>query len=87
MCMSSGRLPIGHRCFVLRVLEIVCAGLVGGSYWTSLLYITSARSCVCISSRRLPIGHRCFILRMLEVVCAFLVGGSLLDIIALYCEC
>ena len=28
--MSSGRLPIGQRCFILRVLEVVCACLVGG---------------------------------------------------------
>ena len=28
--MSSGRLPIGHHCFILRVLEVVCACLVGG---------------------------------------------------------
>ena len=62
--MSSGRLPIGHRCFILRVLDVVC-----------------------MSSGRLPIGHRCFILRVLEVVCACLVGGSILDIVALYCEC
>ena len=40
-----------------------------------------------MSSERLPIGQRCFILRMLEVVCADLVGGSLLDSVALYCEC
>ena len=56
-------------------------------YWTALLYIASARGCVCMFSGRLPIGHRCFILRVLEVVCACRVGGSLLDIIALYCEC
>ena len=62
--MSSGRLPIGQRCFILRVLEFVC-----------------------MSSGRLPIGQRCFILRVLEVVCACLVGGSLLDSVALYCEC
>ena len=31
VCMSSGRLPIGHRCFILRVLEVVCACLVGSS--------------------------------------------------------
>ena len=108
--MSSGRLPILHRCFILRVLEVVCACLGGGSqfyivalyceclrlcvnvrwvapYWTSLLYIASARGCVCMSSGSLPVGHRCFILRVLEVVCACLVGGSLLYIIALYCEC
>ena len=47
----------------------------------------SARGCVCMSSGRLPIGHRSFILRVLEVVCAGLVGGSLLDGVALYCEC
>ena len=85
VCMSSGRLPIGQRCFILRVLEVVCACLVGGSpldsvalycecyrwcvhglweapYWTSLLYIVSARGCVCMSSGRLPIVHHCFIL-------------------------
>ena len=56
-------------------------------YWTSLLYIVSARGRVCMSSERLPIGQHCFILRVLEVVCACLVGGSLLDSVALYCEC
>ena len=29
--MSSGRLPIGQRCFILRRLEVVCACLVEGS--------------------------------------------------------
>ena len=85
--MSSGRLPIVHRCFILRVLVVVCACLVEAPYCTSLLYIVSARSFVCISSGRLHIGYRCFILRVLEVVCACLVGDSLLDIVALYCEC
>ena len=56
-------------------------------YWIAMLYIASARGCVCMSSGRLPIVHRYFILRVLEVVCTCLVGGSLLDIIALYCEC
>ena len=56
-------------------------------YWTALLYIASTRGCVCMSSGRLPIGQRCFILRVLEVVCACLVGGSLMDSVALYCEC
>ena len=40
-----------------------------------------------MSSGKLPIGHRCFILGVLEIVCACLVGGSLLDSVALYCEC
>ena len=40
-----------------------------------------------MSSGRLLIGHRFFILRVLEVFCACLVGGSLLDSVALYCEC
>ena len=40
-----------------------------------------------MSRGRLSIGQRCFILRVLAVVCACLVGGSLLDIVALYCEC
>ena len=42
VCMSSGRLPIGHSCYILRVLEVVCACLVGGS----LLYIV-ALYCEC----------------------------------------
>ena len=29
--MSSWRLLFGHRCSILRVLEVVCACLVGGS--------------------------------------------------------
>ena len=28
--MTSGRLHKGHHCFILRVLEVVCACLVGG---------------------------------------------------------
>ena len=40
-----------------------------------------------MSSGSLPIVHCCFILRVLEVVGACLVGASLLDIVALYCEC
>ena len=56
-------------------------------YWTVLLYIASARGCVCMSSGRLPIGHCCFILRVLEVVCVCLLRRSLLDSVALYCEC
>ena len=40
--MTSGRLHKGHRCFILRVLEVVCARLVGGS----LLYIV-ALYCKC----------------------------------------
>ena len=84
--MSSGRLPIGHRCFILRVLELVCVCLVGDCYWTALLYISSARGCVFMSSGRLSIGQRCFILLVIEVVCACLVGGSLLDSVALYCD-
>ena len=40
-----------------------------------------------MSSVRLAIGWGCFLLRVLEVVCAGLVGGSLLDSVALYCEC
>ena len=31
VCMSSGILPIGLCCFILPVLEVVCACLVGGS--------------------------------------------------------
>ena len=56
-------------------------------YWTSLLYIASARGCGSMSSGRLPNGLRCFMLRVVEVVCACLVGGSLLDSVALYCKC
>ena len=56
-------------------------------YWTSLLYIASTRGCMSMSSGGLPIGQRCFMLRVLEVVCARLVGGSLLDSVALYCQC
>ena len=37
--------------------------------------------------RRLPIVQSCVILRVLDVVCACLVGGSILDSVALYCEC
>ena len=40
-----------------------------------------------MSSWSLSIGHRCFILGVVEVVCACLEVGSLLDSVALYCEC
>ena len=66
--MSSGRLPIGHRCFILQVLEVVCACLVGGSLLDSVaLYCECWRLCV-LSSGRLSIVYRCFILRVLEFV-------------------
>ena len=87
VCMSSGRLLIGQRCFILQVLWVMCAYQVGGSLLDSLLYIASAGGFVCMSSGRLPIGQCCFIWRVLEVLCADLVEASLLDIVALYCEC
>ena len=68
------------------MLEVVCAGPVGGSLFTSLLYITIPRGYMCMSSGRLSIVHRCFILGVLEVVCACSVGGSVLYIVAVYCE-
>ena len=45
--MSSGRLPIGQRCFILRVLEVECACLVGGSLlYRVALYCECYRLCV-----------------------------------------
>ena len=45
--MSSGRLPIGQRCFILRVLEVICACLVGGSHLDIVaLYCECYRLCV-----------------------------------------
>ena len=37
--MSSGRLLIVHRCFILRVLEVCVHVQWEAPYWTVLLYI------------------------------------------------
>ena len=44
--MSSGRLPIGHLCFMLRVLEVVCVCLVGPLYRTSLRVLEVVCACL-----------------------------------------
>ena len=46
VCMSSGRLLIGQCCFLLRVLEVVCAYLVGGSLLDILRVLEIVCACL-----------------------------------------